>query len=671
MTRLELDLKPAPSFINERIPVLLGITAESDDPASEATENVVVLVSFVDADDPSSEATACSSNGLDLELVGDGTEHTYEVVIWPITECAELIGKKVALRVEIDPEEETSVSSEPLLTNEASASSPANKACQGPDPGCVHELELAFGPADADGETLVDVDFVGFSSESSVAVLPQQLPPGQMIDPARPEDPRPALSVHTRLLLNGRHPYESAVDPDALPEDLTQAEPEIVDGLTFGRQDVDTLDDLPGTVRLRYEISAASDGQDWLPLSVGTGSERALEVQVDELTPGTPNDFTHDLHLEGDTLAAVTGTGVWAQEDTFVVRGCFTTDFEQLRPVPEEGECRSLDVMLIEDTGVVESGAASLSLTQVARFSHGGSRIGAVAEFKTENVLDVNKISALGQAELRLKGKIGRSFDIQIFNAFGSLEAPFDGDGTEVPDEDPTNSRSGDPATATSGKKRKIPDGVQDGNVTLFGIEVFSNRSVGADIEEDDPFTISRSQLIFAGRFGFGPVGLAFDFHAGGQAGLNATAGLGLFVGEGLCTEAVPVEADAPAVERCITLDTTIEPFVSLTAEAFGGVDARVVKAGVVVDLTIARFGLPLQSSLSLGQDTSDQFLVHAGVGQDLTFLPLAGELKLVGTIRFFRKKVSRSVTIVSFQTQEMRQALFSRVLPGAQVVGQ
>ncbi|MEO1171262.1 MAG: hypothetical protein AAFX94_04310, partial [Myxococcota bacterium] len=61
--------------------------------------------------------------------------------------------------------------------------------------------------------------------------------------------------------------------------------------------------------------------------------------------------------------------------------------------------------------------------------------------------------------------------------------------------------------------------------------------------------------------------------------------------------------------------------------------------------------------------------LMNAGAGLDLEFTPLAGKLKLVGRIRFFRFKRRKSVTIASFKTRTQRKSLFQVQLPHAEVL--
>ncbi|MEM6863140.1 MAG: hypothetical protein AAF627_20555 [Myxococcota bacterium] len=666
VTRLELDKPEWPVFLNERIPVVLGLTAESEVPGTEAIESVPLLISFVDAQEPENEDLICSPNAFDLELVGDGVERLFEVAIWPISECGALAGRPVALMVEVDPTNEARSLSPPLVLTQSQASEPRNAACLGPEPGCVHELQIDIGPSGPDGRGQHDVIYVELSSDSSVGLIPRDPETLSDSNPQAPEDPQPTILVESRLLMNGRHPYESAVDPNLLPDDLVADLPDLEEDLRFGRApgELDTLEDLPGEVRIRYALSAVSDQQLWLPFTIGTEDGRTDEVRISELTPGVPNDVSHELFLEEESLAAVSSGGLWENEDRFIVRGCFEADFAQLRPAPEAGECRSLEIVLVQDDGTVEGGALALGFEQVRRFSYGSRRIRAEAEFATRNTLNPSKISAVGEAELRLKGRIGRRFNVQLFRAAGSLEAGLDVE-PEIPDDeerDPARDEREDDLD-------RFPDGLQELEVRVFGIDVLSKRSEGEEIEEDDPFTIKRSQRVFTGRFGFGPIGLTFDFHAGGEAGLNAEANLGFFDGEELCRPSLPAAVGAPEIEQCVTLTARVEPFVALTAEAFGGIRTRIVRAGVVVELVLARFGLPLDSGLALGLDTQNRSLVHAGVIQRLTFQPLEGALKLVGRIRFFRRSRSRSVTIVSFRTRELSRTLFSRQMDEAEVL--
>src|SRR5690606_4897769 len=184
----------------------------SPDPAAPATRNVAVSFSFIEAEpaDPQNPIE-CGSNALDLELVGDGQEHTFNAFIWPTTLCEGLVGREANLRVEFDggDEAQTGIDYPPVAFTAAARDAALNQACRSvADPaaadlglGCVYAIDIQPTPTDG-AETLIDIRYAGLEPASSVAILPQVAPE---------EDLPPSLVVESTLVVNGRDPYITGV----------------------------------------------------------------------------------------------------------------------------------------------------------------------------------------------------------------------------------------------------------------------------------------------------------------------------------------------------------------------------------------------------------------------------------------------------------------------------
>ncbi len=680
ITKVELGRDLDPAYLNERIPITIGITASSALPGEVPTEEVPLVVTFVDPQDP--DEVGCSSNGMLFELVGDDTEHEYKGFIWPPNNCSPLTGGTVTLKLELDPTAEVPLI-EPLILSKANAGEPANAACLGPEPGCVQEFPLEVPESGG-----VDVEFAGLNTESSVGVIPFLALPTD----GEPEPAAPILVAQNLLVFNGRDPYESPVNPDTIPAELVEAEPNIAEELRFGRtpEQAEALDDLPGALTLTYSITAAADGETWLPLRIGDGSTLVDESVITELLPGTPNVIAHDLYLEGEAYDAVLDPDQWLGEEAFVVRSCFTTDFTQFRGTPGEAKCRTIDVLLVPE-GEVESGASSFGFGKELKSSHGNSRIKLESRFATENDVSTDGVFSNTEANLTVKGKIGKSFTLDLVRANATLDAPLVG-------------------------QRAVDVGLR-----LFNDDVFSFAEEATGVTVSEEVVFSKSINIVKAKFMFGPVPLSFDLDAGGAVGILAEGNATFLQGDPECREHLPLASDESIAQRqtqqaaidkveklieniaseplkallrkillgtiedqftgnsfdtgespiseCITLEASVGPTMNLSAAAFGGINIGIAKAGVQLDLIIAQVDLPLTGRLSLGLNESTQLVAFASTDLDLIFQPLDGDLKLVGKLKVGPFKKSKSVSIVKFRVKEIEKSLLRRSTLAAEIL--
>ncbi|EDM77196.1 hypothetical protein PPSIR1_26643 [Plesiocystis pacifica SIR-1] len=668
VTKVELGRDLAPAYVNERIPITIGVTASSGVDGEVPTESVPVVVSFVDPEAP--DEAGCSSNGMLFDIVGDGEEHEFSGFIWPPTNCANLAGGDVTLKIEMDPAADQPLI-EPLVLSQARADEPANAACE----GCVQEFPLEFTP---DGS--VDIEFAALNAESSVGVIP----PLELPTEGEPEKADPILVAQNLLVFNGRDPYESVVNPDTIPAELLESEPDIAEALRFGRpaDQIDTIDDLPAPLHISYTISAANDGETWLPLSIGEDGGKVDEAVVTELLPGTANVIAHDLFLDGEAYDAVLDPEQWLGEEAFVVRSCFDTDFEEFRAEDEGPKCKTLDVLLIPD-GDVESGAAAFSFGKESKSSHGNSRIKLESLFATDNSVGLDGVFSDSEARLTVKGKIGKSFTLDLVKAHAILDAPLTG-------------------------AKSVDMGLRLFNNDIY---TYADEADGLTVSED--VTFSKSTTIVKAKFMFGPVPVSFDLGAGGAVGIFAEGSANLLTGEEGCRPFMPLPSDEVLAKRaqqeaaiaqieakiagisnqflkdflrkvllaplykqlsgntfdtgeselqgCVVLEAVAGPTANLTASAFGGVSVGIASAGVQLDLIIAQLDLPLSATLAVGRNGIEQFLAYANTQLDLIFQPLQGDLKLVGKLKIGFFKKSKSVSIVKFNVKPIEKTLVKR----------
>ena len=282
--RYDLD---HPVFVNNRVPVEYGLTATSPDPATPQTRVVAVGFSFVEAEpaDPANPIE-CGSNAFDVELLGDGEEHTFSGFIWPTTLCEALVGRAVNVRVDFDGGAELSESGidYPSVTfTEAAREAELNQACRSvADPnatdagrGCVYTVDLALTPSDESG-SLIDVRYAGMAPASSVAILPY-------VEPGAAEvELLPSIVVQSTLVVNGRDPYVTGVAPEDVPPGLEELEPGITEDLRFGL-DPSELDRLTDGLDLGDVVALQAHAELLLDDLAELGEVERVDV---ELLPG-------------------------------------------------------------------------------------------------------------------------------------------------------------------------------------------------------------------------------------------------------------------------------------------------------------------------------------------------------------------------------------------------
>lgn len=640
---VEYDLSQ-PVYINNRVPITFGLTADSVDPANPVTRNVAVTFSFVEADpaDPKNPL-ACSSSAIDVEVVGDGREQLVQAFIWPTTLCAGLAAAKgeVNLEVEFDGGAElaaelgSDLDAPSVVFSAARRGEALNQLCRASldgaeaGRGCVHAIRLEPTPTGADG-SLIDVRY-GLSASSSVAVVPYR--PTEDIGAGGPADLDPSLVVQSHFVVNGRDPYVSAVDPALIPAALVEAVPSIVEDLSFGLDAaaLAAVSALPGKAAVSYTIRPASDDGAPLPLTIRdpAGPGRVGEVGVDRIVPGTANDVVHELFIEGATLDAVAPGGAWANHSDFVVRGCFTADFAEggNKGDGDPGDCRELEVVLVRETSTA-SAASSRSFDKAFERKLGGDRLAIVSSMSTQNRLDRSGAASRIEGEVALKGKLGKSFELTLARAYGDAKLNVDPTRTAL-----------------------------EVGVDAFGTRIFGVEEKAATIVHAEDFSVAKAFTIGSLGFGFGPVSVGFKIGVGGAIGIEIEDTLELLT-DGESCQALLKTADT--ITACGRMTRVTSPNFGLTGNIEGGIDLKLVKAAVVADLRFITTSFPLDTTLGWGLADDERLLVRGDATWDMSLLPLSGDVSIVGKVGFKKFAKSLKVNLFSFSSPSLDTRLMS-----------
>ena len=634
-----------PVYVNNRVPVTFGLTAESPDPANPVTRNVAVSFSFVEADPEDPEnPEACGSSAIDVELVADGSEQLIDGFIWPTTLCSALAasGAEVNLMVDFDGGDEAAeelgsdVDAPTVVLSEARREDALNQLCRGSledgsNPGCVYSIDLQPTPADAGG-SLIDVRY-GLSASSSVAVLPYQST--ENVGPDGPADADPTIVVQSRFVINGRDPYISAVDPALIPPSLVEAVPTIQEDLAFGFNEaaLAAVSAMPGNAVVSYTLRPASSDGAPLPLSISDPDDpenTIPEALIGEVLPGTANEVVHELFLEGETLAAVSEGGAWAEESDFVIQGCLAADF------PQDGnkgdgsvdDCTELEVVLVRET-LATSGASSLTFNKAFGRKLGSSRLAIESTMSTQNSLGLNGASSQVDGAVKLTGKLGKRFELALAEAHGEA----------VLDVNPKNS-------------------YYDAYVDAFGKRIYSaSQQASSTIEHSDDFSVAKSFTIGNLGFGFGPARIGLSIGAGGTLGFSAEDTLEAITDSPACQELLKSEEKFDICGRMTRVTT---PYFGLTGSVEGGLNLRVVKAAVAANLRFITTEFPLDTTLGWGLNFDGQLVVRGDVDWDMNLTPLAGKVFIIGKVGFRRIAKTLKVNLFSFSSPTIKRDLLS-----------
>lgn len=647
--RYDLD---RPVFVNNRVPVEYGLTATSPDPAAPQTRVVAVGFSFVEAEpaDPANPIE-CGSNAFDVELLGDGEEHTFSGFIWPTTLCEALVGRAVNVRVDFDGGAELSESGidYPSVTfTEAAREAELNQACRSvADPnatdagrGCVYTVDLALTPSDESG-SLIDVRYAGMAPASSVAILPY-------VEPGAPEvELLPSIVVQSTLVVNGRDPYVTGVAPEDVPPGLEELEPGITEDLRFGLDpsELDRLTAMPGRATLRYELAPAGAETGFRALTIGdpgseAGGDHVDAVVIESLLPGTANTFAHELFAEGATRAALDEGGEWADVSDFSLRGCFEAEFAQAgnEGDGDASDCRTLPIVLVRETPNATS-ATSIGFDQELRRQLGNpSRLAMSAELVTQNRLDRDGAFSRVEGGVEIEGRLGRSFSVTVARAVGQASLDVE---------------SGEAAYEVS--------------VDAFNQRIYSVSESDPNLEHEEEFSAARSFSFPGLGFGFGPVHVGFSFSVGGEVGLDTADRLTVTTNADEC--ATLLGTSTHPLTACGSIGRTVTPRFAFTASIEGGIDLRIVRAGIRADLRLVETDFPLDASLAWGLGEDGRPLVLGNVRWELGMQLISGDVAIVGRVGIRRFSRSLRVNLFSFSSRRFTQTLLDRSMGSFEVL--
>ena len=621
-----------PVFVNNSIPVEFGLTANSRDRERPATRDIALYFSLVSPHLEGPE-NGCSSSSINVEVVGDGVEQRFVARIWPTDVCRQFVGDGVVVNVQVsfDPQlVADGIDAPEVFFSEANRNEPINQACTADESirnerGCVYPIALLPPPIDADGSDLIDVRVGEVKADSSVAVLPAPSNRG-----------RPALSVSTNLLVNGRDPYTSVASSDQIPEALRHAVPTIDEDLKFGltQAQLAALETLPGQSRLRFDISATVDQQEFLPLAVLTEDGLEPSIVVQALLPGVDNVYVQELIIDENARTALEPGGQWADESRFVVRVCFAADFVQAGNEGEDdvSDCKLINVFLVRENASPESGPERSFNNDFDRGVGNPNRIALGATVEVKNLINRVGIKSTIEGKVEIKGKFGRRFSLTLARAFAEAAVLLDDDKTTY-----------------------------DSGVFIFERNVRSFFREQPDVEDKDPFSIARKHDFPNLGFGFGPVRVGFRITVGGEVGLSPDLEMTASTSP---TECATILGTTESLTRCGRIDRVTGPQFSLLAEIEGGIDIVIASAGVQASLNLVNTSFPLTAQLGFGLTDDARLLVAGGARLDLELQLIRGEVAIVGRVGFRRFGVHLKVNLFSFESRKLTTNLFDLSLP-------
>lgn len=655
-----------PAYINNALALHFGITASSSDNAKPVKGTVNVTFSFIEPvpSDPAAPKR-CDSNGIDVTLIGDGTEQFFDADIFPADDCKELAGQGATVNLAVDFDKglrlsmkPTGIDYPPLDFTAATASSPNNQLCHKssdatmPGAGCVYDIALQPTPLDANGKPQINMQLESLAPESAVAMAwsTQQDPD---VPAGQHETTQPSMVVNLALSLEGRDPYKHKVDPSKVPPELIASDPTILDDLKFGLSDadLDALDDLPGTLAVKYDIAPtqALANNVWKSLGIDDPKNPApdghvTEIDLTEVEPGAVASFCHELYIEGDALTAVSTGGDWEKFNLFTVRGCIIPSFPEGgntgdpddgtgAGVPASDNCKTFPVRLVRATRVLPLATSHSFDMTWTRAVGSADRLQISGTLRSNNSLDLNGARSDSEGTLDLAGRIGSDFKVQLARAFGKASA------------------------LTTRASSSLDVGIE-----AFGVSIFSYQNSAAEFTYSQTFMVAKSFQFPVLSYGFGPVSVGITAGVGGNIGLTPNFVIAAKEGG---EPSIPELANATS-NGLLTVGIT--PNIGLTGNVTGGIDVFVAKAAVVATLQVVDVGLPITGTLRWGVTQLDgtnvkQMTVVGNVSTDLTLTWLNASIDLIGKIGVGWFSASTTINIFKYENPQEVVNLLSRRL--------
>src|ERR1019366_9101524 len=393
------------------------------------------------------------------------------------------------------------------------------------------------------------------------------------------------------------------------------------------------LDDLPtgagggAPATVKYDIVPTNQISPtaWMPLTIDDPKNpnpdgHVSEIDLTTLDPGTENDFTHQLFIEGPTLTAVTGNGPWANQNNFTIRGCLIANFAEDQDPGEEdpenvpaggdvptGDCQTFQIVLVKSPTPTTSGVSE--------------------SFDMTWTRSVN-----------LNGHVGTDLNVELLSAF-----------------------------AKAGALATVVNSYVDVGVNAFGNNVFGYQNTANMVSYSQDFMVAKSFSFPTLGYGFGPVSVGITFGVGGNIGLTPA-----FTVTG--TQGPGTDPALAAATVSGALQATVTPNAGLTGTVSGGIDLLLASAHVGATVQLVNISTPVQANLLWGvtQGSSDavtQMTVLGNVNWNLNITWLNTSVDLVGTLGRCFFCVSRTVNLFKYENPGETINLLNRTLPGALVL--
>ncbi len=308
---------------------------------------------------------------------------------------------------------------------------------------------------------------------------------------------------------------------------------------------------------------------------------------------------------------------------------CFSAEFEQAGNKGDGGgeNCHDLEVVLVRD--------ASAALAEFSRnfdksFERklGGSRIAIETSMSTQNRLDANGAFSRSEGKVSLTGKLGKSFNLTLAQAFGEASLNVD-----------------------PGKT------FYEVGVDAFGDRIFGISEQASTIVQSQDFSVAKSFKLGGLGFGFGPVSIGLSIGAGGTIGFAIEDTLEVLADNSSCQELLNTDTE---LTGCGRLSRVSGPYFGLTGTVEGGINLKIVKAAVVADLRFITTSFPLDTTLGFGLTNENRLLVRGGATWDMSLEPLGGDVSIVGKIKIGFFKRSKKINLFSFSAPTIESRLLS-----------
>ncbi|MCA9574381.1 MAG: hypothetical protein R3B40_22355 [Polyangiales bacterium] len=555
-----------PVYLGHRLPIQLALRAESEAPLPEPRE-VAVSVALIEHFEgtPTVEERAalaqCEVATLHYELVGGGTDQTFEPILELPQECLRegrtSVDYDLMVFVDVDEEQPSmDVDAQRMFAfTEAAQAEGLNPPCrssfeEGAEAdGCLHTLRVEPSPGtDIEEEVTPDGNIALFWERA----------------PGSDEEQRAMITVEIDRRAFGADPFD-VVDPET--------------------GDVGDRNLLEGELIQRVRIAPAEGdfAGDFVDVEVDNENGDTLaNPRWSRLTANSDNDYSFDLFPTEEILTLV-DTGDWRTVEEFVIEVCLESTFQ------EAGE---LGGRAASDP--TTSGSA-VDENNCARFPVLGVRARPPAQAASELGASATLSRQIGNNDVGVQLNFESKSFVSGPGAYTRTQATADLASSRLP-----RIRVGDAKASAAVDLQDPAASNLDMYLDVFGTRVQSfHRSVpdSADLYSRD-WNFTQRRCVST-RFQIGPVPLGIEGCVQGQVGLDFN--LGIAHGDAVEGGRRFPDADAEA-----QIAATARPYINLGGSVSVAVDVVIFRAGVQGSLTVFDYALPVSGSLNVGFTLSD-----------------------------------------------------------------